>query len=74
VQQPTPITGTLTHAFIDGNKRVAAAMTQTFLATNHFELRLTDAQMVHLFLDIASSQLSRDEVGEMLRAAVIPKS
>lgn len=65
---------TQAHAFIDGNKRVAAAMTETFLATNDFELRLTDAQMVQLFLDIASSQLSRDEVEEMLRATVIAKS
>ena len=64
---------TQAHAFIDGNKRVAAAMTETFLATNDFELRLTDAQMVQLFLDIASSQLSRDEVEEMLRGAVVAK-
>lgn len=65
---------TQAHAFIDGNKRVAAAMTEIFLATNDFELRLTDAQMVQLFLDIASSQLSRDEVEEMLRTTVIAKS
>jgi death on curing protein len=65
---------TQAHAFIDGNKRVASAMTETFLATNDFELRLTDAQLVQLFLDIASSQLSRDEVEEMLRATVIAKS
>ena len=65
---------TQAHAFIDGNKRVAAAMTETFLATNDFELRLADAQMVQLFLDIASSQLSRDEVEEMFRATVIAKS
>jgi death-on-curing protein len=65
---------TQAHAFIDGNKRLAAAMTETFLAINDFELRLTDAQMVQLFLDIASSQLSRDEVEDMLRATVIPKS
>lgn len=65
---------TQAHAFIDGNKRVAAAITETFLATNDFELRLADAQMVQLFLDIASSQLSRDEVEEMLRARVIAKS
>jgi prophage maintenance system killer protein len=52
---------------------VAAAITETFLATNDFELRLTDGEMVQLFLDIASSQLSRDQVEETLRNLVIPK-
>ena len=65
---------TQAHAFIDGNKPLAAAITEMFLATNEFELRLTDAEMVQLFLDIASSQLSRDQVEETLRKTVIAKN
>jgi death-on-curing protein len=65
---------TQAHAFIDGNKRVAAAITETFLATNGLELLLPDAHMVHLFLEIASSQLSRDQIEERFRNAVIAKN
>jgi len=44
-----------THAFIDGNKRVAAAVTEAFLETNGFELTITNEEIVTLFLAIAST-------------------
>src|ERR671919_418752 len=53
---------TQTHAFFDGNKRVAAAITEAFLETNGFELTMSNEEVVSFFLAIASSQLSRDEV------------
>lgn len=58
---------TQSHAFLDGNKRVAAAITETFLETNGFELTMTNEEVVDLFLGIASSKLSRDEVEQRLR-------
>jgi death on curing protein len=58
---------TQAHAFIDGNKRVAAVITEAFLESNGFELHLTDDELVQLFLDIASSQLSRDGVEHLFR-------
>ena len=58
---------TQTHAFFDGNKRVAAAITEAFLETNGFELAMTNEEVVSLFLAIASSQLSRDQVEQRLR-------
>lgn len=61
---------TQAHAFIDGNKRVAAAITETFLATNGAQLLMTDEEIVQLFLDIASSSLNRDGVEERLRQRV----
>lgn len=64
---------TQAHAFVDGNKRVAAAITETFLETNGFRLDLTDAEIVRLFLDIAASLLTRDQVEELLRQKVSPK-
>ncbi len=61
---------TQTHAFFDGNKRVAAAITEAFLETNGFELTMSNEEVVSLFLAIASSQLSRDEVERLLREKV----
>jgi death on curing protein len=45
---------TQAHAFIDGNKRVAAAITETFLEGNGSGLAMTDEEIVRLFLDIAA--------------------
>ena len=50
------------HAFIDGNKRVAAAVAEIFLAINNARLPATNEQVVSLFLAIAAGKLSRDEV------------
>jgi len=61
---------TQAHAFIDGNKRVAAAITETFLETNGAQLPMTDAEIVQLFLDIASGSLDRERVEERLRQRV----
>jgi death-on-curing protein len=36
---------TQAHAFIDGNKRVAAAVTETFLESNGSQLAMTDAEL-----------------------------
>lgn len=62
------------HAFLDGNKRVAAAVTETFLETNGFELTMTNEEIVTLFLAIASSNLSREQAEQRLRDCVRPKN
>ena len=61
---------TQAHAFIDGNKRIAAAITEVFLETNGGQLMMTDEELVQLFLDIASGVLNRDEVERWLRGKV----
>ena len=61
---------TQAHAFIDGNKRVAAAITETFLETNGVRLIMTNDEIVQLFLKIASGALSRDQVEQILRKKV----
>lgn len=53
---------TQAHAFIDGNKRVAAAVSELFLSINGARLELTNDEIVDLFLGIAASQITRDEV------------
>ena len=65
---------TQAHAFFDGNKRLAAAITEAFLETNGFELTMTNEEIVFLFLAIASSELSREQVEGRLREKVQPKS
>jgi death on curing protein len=50
------------HAFIDGNKRIAAAVAELFLYINDARLELTNDELVDLFLGIAASQITRDEV------------
>lgn len=62
------------HAFVDGNKRVAAAITETFLETNGNRLNMTDDEVVKLFLDIASGALDRDQVEQQPRERVEPTS
>lgn len=49
------------HAFIDGNKRIAAAASEVFLEINGVRLRATNEEIVALFLSIASGAMTRDE-------------
>lgn len=53
---------TQAHAFIDGNKRIAAAVAELFLSINDARLEFTNDEIVDLFLGIAASRITRDEV------------
>jgi death-on-curing protein len=55
------------HAFLDGNKRVAAAAAELFIELNGARLNATDDQLIDLFLRLASGELRRDDVEERLR-------
>ena len=61
---------TQAHAFVDGNKRLAAAITETFLISNGGELLMDDDDVVGLFVDIAAGILTRDDVEELLRGKI----
>ena len=65
---------TQTHAFLDGNKRVSAAVTEAFLETNGFELTMANEEIVGLFLAIASHTLSREQIEQLVRNKVRPKN
>ncbi len=52
------------HAFLDGNKRIAAAVAGVFLEINGAWLNASQDEMIELFLDIAASKLSREDVEE----------
>ena len=61
---------TQAHAFIDGNKRIAAAGSEVFLELNEAHLTATNDQVVDLFLSIAAGEVSRDEVERFFSAWV----
>ncbi len=58
---------TQAHAFVDGNKRVAAAVTVIFLRLNGMAFKVPKQDLIDLFMNIGASKLSRDEVEQMLR-------
>ena len=56
------------HPFVDGNKRTAAVVSETFLALNGFMLNASDAEVVVAFLALASGELSEDELTDWFRS------
>jgi death-on-curing protein len=50
------------HAFVDGNKRIAAVVSELFLKLNGAKLNATNDVIVELYLAIASSKMSREDV------------
>ena len=53
---------TQAHAFVDGNKRAAAAVAEIFLEINGARLSATNEQLVNLFMGVAAGNVSRAEV------------
>ena len=58
------------HAFIDGNKRIAAAVAELFLVINDATLELTNDEIVELFLGIAAGRIARNEVEDVFARRV----
>ena len=54
------------HAFIDGNKRTAAVVCETFLLLNGFELTATDIEAYPIFLSLAAGELSEESLADWL--------
>ncbi len=59
------------HAFLDGNKRIAAAVAGVFLEINGAVLDATEDEVIELFLDIAASHVSREDVKEKFAAWLV---
>ena len=59
------------HAFVDGNKRVAAAALLVFLDANGFEVEAEADELIAVFLRLASSAMTRDELEVFLRERTI---
>ena len=55
------------HPFMDGNKRVALAVTLYFLRRNGLSLEVEDQSLQEHVLAVASGQMSKDQVTAYLR-------
>ena len=62
---------TKAHAFFDGNKRIAAVSSIAFVLANDGEFNPTEDELVELFMKIAASQLSREDVEVFFRNHVV---
>jgi death-on-curing protein len=59
------------HPFVDGNKRTAAVLSETFLAINGLLLNATDAELVVAFLALAAGELSEEELADWFRSRIL---
>jgi death-on-curing protein len=59
------------HPFVDGNKRTAAVVSETFLVLNGFALEASDAEVVVAFLALAAGELGEDELADWFRTRII---
>ena len=61
------------HPFVDGNKRTAAVVSETFLVLNGHALDATDAELVVAVLALAAGELSEDELADWFRERVVER-
>lgn len=56
--------------FIDGNKRTAAVVSETFIVLNGKSLNASDAELVVVVLALAAGELSEDELADWFRGQI----
>ncbi|HAT15559.1 MAG TPA: type II toxin-antitoxin system death-on-curing family toxin [Microcoleaceae bacterium UBA11344] len=61
----------MNHPFIDGNKRSAFAVTDTFLRLNRFYLNLTDEQVYDLVMQVAQGNMTKEEVSTEFELCIV---
>lgn len=61
----------MNHPFVDGNKRTAFAVMDTFLRLNKYYLNLTNEQAYNLVLQVVESKISKAELINYLQQSVI---
>jgi len=55
------------HPFVDGNKRTAAVVMETFLMLNCAALKASDAELVVAIQALSGGELGEDELADWLR-------
>ncbi|MCJ2542139.1 type II toxin-antitoxin system death-on-curing family toxin [Thermostichus vulcanus] len=60
----------MNHPFIDGNKRTAFAVMDTFLRVNGYELTLSNDEAYDLVMAVVNQQVSKPDLIAVLQAAV----
>lgn len=61
------------HPFVDGNKRTAAVVAETFLMLNGYDLTATDAEVVVAFVALAAGELTEAELTDWFRQHSVPR-
>ena len=60
------------HPFVDGNKRTAAVVSETFLVLNGLRLTCDDVELVTTFLALAAGELTVEQLSDWFRAHIEP--
>lgn len=61
------------HPFIDGNKRIAFVVMDTFLQVNGWEIIADERAVFSLMLDLADDKIDKNQLAEWLRENCINK-
>jgi len=59
------------HAFVDGNKRTSAVVTEAFLRLNGLSLTATDIEMVQTWSDLGAGLVTEPELIDWLRRKTV---
>ena len=61
----------MNHPFIDGNKRTAFAVADTFLRVNGCALNLTDDRAYDLVMQVARGTMTKEELSTELESCIV---
>ena len=61
----------MNHPFIDGNKRTAFAVADTFLRLNGWTLNLTDDRAYDLVMQVARGTMTKEELSTELESCIV---
>jgi death-on-curing protein len=59
------------HPFMDGNKRTAAVLCETFILLNDAELQADDVELYPIYIALAEGSLTEQEFADLLRPRLI---
>ena len=60
------------HPFLDGNKRVGAAVALTFLVMNGIETKISNQALVQMVLSVAQGKMEKAAIVEFFRENAKP--
>ncbi|WP_068073002.1 type II toxin-antitoxin system death-on-curing family toxin [Novosphingobium lentum] len=60
------------HPFVDGNKRTAAVVSETFLSLNGMVLTASDAELVVAMVALAAGELTEADIADWFREHAMP--
>jgi death-on-curing protein len=64
---------TMNHPFVDGNKRTAFAVTDTFLRLNGYSLNIEDQEAYELVIKVATRELNKQNLIKYLSTVILKR-